>query len=389
MRMPLVLLLACAAIAWFATSGERDVAPLEGEGTPIENPAEVVPARLATGSEPTRKESAGTRTPVESPGEVEAEETSGNGLGSLVGNFLFPAEMNAMNLVIEARWPKEGKGWASPVTRPLVFDSTGTFKVEGVPPGEVRVVAERKGLFLDWELKCKEDVLEAGETLDLGTIDLRDVVWLARIQVVDGEGRPIEGSVGTHNAPENEDIEIVAGKAQVTVSQNPDVAWFGAPGYQAKRVDNLLDGTIVVLEPAPQLSLELENPEVLPMAPWSLQVQIQPNEGYDNWIYMVAVTSPETLVKGPITSVSIPRRTDNLIARWRLVEAQPEGRTPVEIDAREVAHPTQFSMTDPEGRLSVRLNAEAIQEAVASAETKREAAIQKLRDRDAARAKNK
>lgn len=383
MRVVLVLLIACATIAWFATSGVRDVAPLEGEGTRAA--AEVVPARLATGSEPAREDSTGTRSPVE----VEVEEIPANGLGSLVGKFLFPAEMGAMNLVIQARWPKEGKGWGSPVTRPLVFDPTGAFKVEGVPPGEVRVVAERKGLFLDWELKRKEGVLEAGETLDLGTIDLRDVVWLARIQVVDGEGRPIEGSVGTHNAPENEDIEIVAGRAEVTVSQNPDVAWFGAPGYRAKKVDNLLDGTVVVLEQAPRLSLELENPEILPMEPWRLQVQIQPNEGYDNWIYMVAVTSPETLVEEPITLVSIPRPTENLIARWRLVEAQPEGRTPVELDAREVAHPTKFSMADPGGRLSVRLNAEAVQAAVASAEKKREAAIQKLRDREAARAKNK
>lgn len=385
MRLLLLAVLTSLALAWLVLEeAPPPAAPVVTE--PASGASATSPAELASPTAVLEPRIAAAReAPAEAPQDQASPTAPPATTGSIRGRFLLPRGFEAMPVALRAEWPSPETGWRDATKVLLSVDEDGSFELGEVPPGEVRVVARRQMLFTDQVLVQAEGQVAAGARVDLGLLDLRGKLWQVEIQVVDSAGQPVPDSVGTHNYPDNEDIEIVAGRARVTVGKTGDVAWFGAPGYRATRVDDLLDGTVVVLEEAPLLQLQVTNPEALPDAPWELVTQLQPNEGYDNWVYMLTVTSPEARITQWETPIRIPRPADNLILRWRLVEAGVEGRQPVKVDAPQVAKPTILAVGDEGAVRSVTLDPEAIARAVAQAEAKREAAQRKREER--ARAK--
>ena len=380
MRLLLLLLATCLGLGWLvfheAPAGQPVLEPrLANPGTA---PGDE-PARLVVPALPAERETAPLASAEASAPEAEPAAST---MGAVRGRWLLPLEFQEMNLALMARQPDPDSGWRSPVAHLLPVQEDGSFVLEGLTPGEVRVVAERSLLFGKQEVLQVTGEVVAGEQLDLGDLDLRSRAWLARIRVVGPDDQPVPGAIGTHNYPHNEDIEIVAGAARVTVSRVEDTAWFGAPGYRARRVEPLLDGMTIVLEPAPKLTLELTNPEALPPPPWQLTVQVQPREGYDNWIYMVCVTSPETAVVTPTTEVSIPMPTDDMVARWSLADGSSTSSSPIKVQALGVASPELLAVGEGGGAHRVTLDAVAVAAFVGKAEARQAERAEKRRARE-------
>jgi len=378
MRLALLLVLLAFGMTWLVLNEGAPAAIPEVQGPVLAEPGE---ATLEGGQAPESLRTEVSLAPEEDRAarQPRAEVATS---GSVTGRWLLPLEFQEMNLALMARQPDPNSGWRSPVAHLLPVQEDGSFVLEGLTPGEVRVVAERSMLFGKQEVLQVTGEVVAGEQLDLGDLDLRSRAWLARIRVVGPDDQPVPGAIGTHNYPNNEDIEIVAGAARVTVSRVEDTAWFGAPGFRARRVETLLDGMTIVLEPAPQLTLELTNPEVLPPHPWQLTVQVQPREGYDNWIYMVCVTSPETAVVTPTTEVSIPMPTDDMIARWSLVDGSSTSSSPIKVQALGVATPELLAVGEGGGAHRVTLDPDAVAAAVRKAEAQQAKRAEKQRARE-------
>ena len=378
MRLALLLVLVASGMTWLVFDEGTPAAIPEVQAPVVAEPAEAAleggqaAESLRTEASLISEEDRAARQPRE---EVATR-------GSVTGRWLLPLEFQEMNLALMARQPDPESGWRSPKAHLLPVQEDGSFLLEGLTPGEVRVVAERSLLFGKQEVLRSSGEVVAGEQLDLGDLDLRSLAWLARIRVVGPDDQPIPGAIGTHNYPNNEDIEIVAGAARVTVSRVEDTAWFGAPGFRARRVETLLDGMTIVLEPAPKLTLELTNPEALPASPWQLTVQVQPREGYDNWIYMVCVTSPETAVVTPTTEVSIPMPTDDMIARWSLVDGSSTSSSPIKVQALGVATPELLAVGEGGGAHRVTLGPDAVTAAVRKAEAQQAKRAEKQRARE-------
>ena len=371
MRLLLLLLATCLGLGWLVFDEGPAPRPvleprLASPGTaPQGEPARLEALALPAERRATQPEQ-GTAPLASAESEPAANET-----GAVRARFLLPLEFEQMPLRLRIRWPSEESGWREAESRAPELATDGSFELDGVRPGPVHVVAERMGFFSSDVLTKVEGLVVAGETLDLGVLDLRTSIWSVKIRVVDPAGQPVPGSIGTHNAPNNEDIEIVDGAATVAVSRQEDVAWFGAPGYRATRVDHLLDGTTVTLEPAPLLELILSNPSALPPAPWELEVQVQPLQGYDNWIYMLCVTSPKIIVSSAVTEVPIPQPGKRLGLRWNLVDRTSSPRSKLEVQALGIAQPTQIAVGEGGARHAFTLDPEAVEAFVAKGEAKR------------------
>jgi hypothetical protein len=197
------------------------------------------------------------------------------GLAYVTGRFLLPPEFERMDITLGIRWPRTLAGdWNDRISYQLEVDAEGAFRFDGVPAGSCQVYAQYGDDYLRRDLEQVEvRVAEHGEAR-AGAIDLRSRLWLARVHVTDERGEPIPGAVGIHNPPIHQEIEIQDGHAEVTVHSATDTAWFVAPGRRAVRVDDLLDGTEVVLERAPIQQIRVRNPELLPRAPWHLSLQL-------------------------------------------------------------------------------------------------------------------
>ncbi|HIG87912.1 MAG TPA: hypothetical protein EYQ25_12825 [Planctomycetes bacterium] len=79
--------------------------------------------------------------------------------------------------------------------------------------------------------------------------------------------------LGPYNFPYQEQIWVSAGKVTLTSTRSPEPAWFAAPGYGLVHWENLRDGDQIVLSSAPVTTLEITNPEALPLPPLELWVR--------------------------------------------------------------------------------------------------------------------
>ena len=376
MRLLLLLLVTCLGLGWLVFDEGPAPQPvleprLASPGTaPQGEPARLEALALPAERRATQPEQ-GTAPLASAESEPAANET-----GAVRARFLLPLEFEQMPLRLLVRWPSEDWGWRRAESRIPELAPDGSFEVEGIGAGPVRVVAQRmRHLWADVLTKVEGQVV-AGETLDLGVIDLRTRVWNVNIRVLDPAGQPVPGSAGTHNAPDNEDIEIVDGAATVTVSRQEDVAWFGAPGYQATRVDDLLDGMTVTLEPAPRLELVLSNPGALPPDPWQLEVQVQPPPEDPKWAHMLNLASAsliedDVVVAGAVTEIPVHQPGARLGVRWRLVDRTSRLDPPVVVLALGIVQPTQITVGEGGARHVFTLDPEAVEAIVAKGEAER------------------
>ena len=376
MRLLLLLLATCLGLGWLVFDEAPAARPvleprLASPGTaPQGEPAGLEALALPAERRTTQPEQ-GTVPLASAESEPAANET-----GAVRARFLLPLEFEQMPLRLLVRWPSEDWGWRRAESRIPEVAPDGSFEVDGIGAGPVRVVAQRmRHLWAD-VLTNVEGQVVAGETLDLGVIDLRTKVWNVNIRVVDPAGQPVPGSAGTHNAPDNEDIEIVDGAATVTVSRQEDVAWFGAPGYQATRVDDLLDGMTVTLEHAPRLELVLSNPSALPPDPWELEVQVQPPQEDGKWAHMLNVASTsliedDVVVAGAVTEVPVHQPGARLGLRWNLVDRTSRPHPKLVVPALGVTQLARITVGEGGARHVFTLDPEAVEAIVAKGEAER------------------
>ena len=359
MRLLLLLLATCLGLGWLVfDEGPAPRPVLEPHLASTGTAPRDEPASLEMPAPPAEREAA----PVASAEDSAPETTpAASPTGAVRARFLLPLEFEQMPLRLLVRWPSEDWGWRRAESRIPELAPDGSFEIDGIGAGPVRVVAERpRHLWAD-VLTTVEGQVVAGETLDLGVIDLRTRVWNVNIRVLDPAGQPVPGSAGTHNAPDNEDIEIVDGAATVTVSRQEDVAWFGAPGYQATRVDDLLDGMTVTLKPAPRLELE---------------VQVQPPPEDPKWAHMLNLASAsliedDVVVAGAVTEVPVHQPGARLGVRWKLVDRTSRLDPPVVVLALGIVQPTQITVREGGARHVFTLDPEAVEAIVAKGEAER------------------
>ena len=200
MRLLLLLLATCLGLGWLVFDEGPAPRPVldprlaspgtAPQGEPARLEALALPAeRRATQPEQGTAPLASAERPLASA----ESEPAANETGAVRARFLLPLEFEQMPLRLLVRWPSEDWGWRRAESRIPELAPDGSFEIDGIGAGPVRVVAERpRHLWADVLTKVEGQVV-AGETLDLGVVDLRTRVWNVNIRVLDPAGQPVPG----------------------------------------------------------------------------------------------------------------------------------------------------------------------------------------------------
>jgi hypothetical protein len=289
------------------------------------------------------------------------------GLTSVTGTFLLPPGFDQMDIALGVRWPTDAnRGWEEFSSHELALDAGGSFRFHGVPAGPCQVYAQFGDRYFHQDVQ-RVDLLVAqqGES-SAGTIDLRSRLRLVHIRVTDEDGQPIPGTKGIHNPPFQEEIEFEDGCAVIAVHLVEDSAWFVAPERRAVAVRDLPDGLEISLLPAPIQVLKVQNPELLPPAPWHLALQLHadpaPISGRAPFELVHSKrlrVTPEGVVRIP---VSLPQRSRLSYALER--DGEP-GRSDIVRPVEACGDLRELSVSDTGGTATLTLDAELMAAALA------------------------
>lgn len=202
----------------------------------------------------------------------------------VVGRVLLPAGLEAGDLAMSLR--EAGSGNAS--YHQLALDEASEWSVDNVVPGTWELAVADPDAFA-WEPLAVLGGIEVlpGTTTRAPDLDLRSVLRIIELEVVDEHGAPILDTTGTFRGSErgdNNDINVVNGRARILTQHEGIIAWFGAPGHCAVRVERPLSGDRVVLPVDIPVEILLGDAGALPLEPLELVANLDSGLGQSNWV---------------------------------------------------------------------------------------------------------